>query len=145
MDIRKLILDSAPPFEWSSDKNHPIHSLGYYYSIVPNTYSELNTDLKNSQYYINYGVKEFDYRTKITTLLGVKYHIANNENNLPYGYSLLSDYNGKSKIYINNYDLPFGVLYTNYITEEEYNNLTPLEKESSLLKNTVIDEKKLQP
>lgn len=30
MDIRKLILDSAPPFEWSGDKNHPIHKLGCY-------------------------------------------------------------------------------------------------------------------
>lgn len=25
------MLDSAPPFEWSSDKSHPIHTLGYYY------------------------------------------------------------------------------------------------------------------
>jgi len=30
MDIRKLILDSAPPLEWSSDKSHPIHTLGFY-------------------------------------------------------------------------------------------------------------------
>ncbi len=30
MDIRKLILNSAPPFEWSNDKTHPIHSLGHY-------------------------------------------------------------------------------------------------------------------
>lgn len=31
MDIRKLMLDSAPPFEWSNDETHPIHTLGYYY------------------------------------------------------------------------------------------------------------------
>ena len=31
MNIRKLILDSAPPLEWESDKKHPIHTLGYYY------------------------------------------------------------------------------------------------------------------
>lgn len=31
MNIRKLILDSAPPFEWSNDETHPIHTLGYYY------------------------------------------------------------------------------------------------------------------
>ena len=30
MDIRKLILNSAPPFEWNNDETHPIHSLGYY-------------------------------------------------------------------------------------------------------------------
>lgn len=117
------------------------NSMGLYYSITPRAHGELSADLKNSQYYINYGVKEFDYRTKITTLLGVKYHIANKGNNIPYGYSLLSNYKGDSKIYINNYNLPFGVLYTNYITEEEYNKLNPLEKESSLLKTTVIDDK----
>lgn len=30
MDIRKLMLDAAPPLEWSGDEGHPIHSLGYY-------------------------------------------------------------------------------------------------------------------
>lgn len=30
MDIRKLMLDAAPPFEWSNDETHPIHSLGHY-------------------------------------------------------------------------------------------------------------------
>ena len=30
MDIRKLILNSEPPFEWNNDETHPIHSLGYY-------------------------------------------------------------------------------------------------------------------
>lgn len=119
------------------------NSMGLYYSIIPSAHGELSRDLKNSQYYINFGVKEFDYRTKITTLLGVKYQITKNANNLPYGYSLLDGYKGESKIYVNNYDLPFGVLYTNYITEEEYNKLNPLEKESSLLKNTVIDEEKI--
>ena len=31
MNIRKLMLDSAPPFEWSGNESHPIHTLGYYY------------------------------------------------------------------------------------------------------------------
>ena len=31
INIRNLILNSAPPFEWSGDKNHPIHTLGCYY------------------------------------------------------------------------------------------------------------------
>ena len=30
MDIRKLILNSEPPFEWNNDETHPIHSLVYY-------------------------------------------------------------------------------------------------------------------
>lgn len=31
MNIRDLMLNAAPPLEWSDDKTHPIHSLGYYY------------------------------------------------------------------------------------------------------------------
>ncbi len=31
MNIRKLMLNAAPPFEWSNDENHPIHTLGYYH------------------------------------------------------------------------------------------------------------------
>lgn len=31
MNIRKLMLNAAPPFEWSNDESHPIHTLGYYH------------------------------------------------------------------------------------------------------------------
>ncbi len=120
------------------------NALGGYYSIIPNTNEKLCKDLKNVQYDLNHGVREFDYRTKITTLLGVKYQIKNGNNSMPYGYSLMKDYKGKSQIYQNDYALPFGVLYTKYISEEEYETLSPLEKESSLLKSTVLKEKDIQ-
>lgn len=107
-------------------------AIGHYYSITPSQYGELSVDLRNAQYYLSHGLKEFDYRTKINTLLGVKYHISNKKDSAPYGYSMIKEYKRKTYIYQNNYELPFGVLYTNYITEEEYDNLTPLEKESSL-------------
>ena len=119
------------------------NSIGHYYSITPNIYNELNTDLNNPQHYISFGNKEFDYRTKITTLLGVKYLINNDNNAVPYGYSLINDYKSSSKIYKNDYYLPFGTLYTNYITEEEYEKLTPLQKEDSLLKSTVLNKENI--
>ncbi len=119
--------------------NKKYNAIGHYYSITPNLYGKLNTDLRNSQYYLSEGFREFDYRTKITTLLGVKYCIAKGNATIPYGYSVKDDYEGKSKVYINNYSLPFGVLYDSYITNEEYDNLTSLKKESSLLKTTVVD------
>ncbi len=118
------------------------NTVGYYYSIVPTVYSDISSDLKNSQYHINGGIGEFDYRTKISTLLGTKYLINSGSGIVPYGYSKIKGYKGTSTIYQNNYSLPFGVLYNNYITEEEYNDLSPLEKESSLLKTTVLDDNK---
>lgn len=128
------------PFKYPNGalaKNY--NSLGYYYSISPSLASELNKDLQNSDYYINHNIREFSYRTKITTLLGAKYYIAGNDNNaIPYGYTLMSKYKGTSKIYQNKYTLPFAVLYNNYIIEEDYNKLSPLEKESALLKTVSL-------
>ena len=111
-----------------------------YYSIIPNIYSKINKDLENIQNQVNFGYKEFDSRTKINTLLGTKYLIKKGNNNcVPYGYSKIEEYEGKSNIYVNNYVLPFGMLYTSYINEDEYNNLSALEKESSLLKTVALE------
>ncbi len=117
------------------------NSISHYLSITPQVYSNLNVDLKNFDYYLSYGFRDFNYRTKITTLLGIKYLIHDKSNVLlPYGYNK-TDYKGPSFVYQNQYALPFGVLYTNYINEEEFNNLSSLEKESSLLKTTMLMEK----
>lgn len=131
---------SKRPYEFD---NLPIlldyKGIGSYYSITPRISTTLCRDLNNAEYAVSHCMKEFDYRTKINTLLGVKYYITNNNNLMPYGYSLQEDYKGKSKIYKNNFELPFGVLYTNYITLDEYNNLNSLEKEQSLLKAVAIE------
>ena len=119
------------------------NTIGYYYSIVPTVYGDISSDLKNSQYHINGGVGEFDYRTKINTLLGTKYLIKCAPGIVPYGYSKVKDYKGESTIYKNNYSLPFGVLYDSYITEKEYNKLSFMEKESSLLKTAVLKQDKI--
>lgn len=124
--------------------NKKYQSIGHYYSITPDLQGNLNKDLENQQYYTSKGAREFDYRTKITTLLGVKYCVISGNGIVPYGYSRLEDYKGKSKIYENNYNLPFGVLYDNYITKEEYENLNAIQKEDSLLKATVLEENIIQ-
>ena len=129
--------------------NHPnvslikdFNSTGSYVNIVPREFYNLNLDINNSKFEFLKGFREFDYRTKINSLMGVKYLINYNKGIVPYGFEEISDYKGKSKIYENKYYLPFATIYTNYITEEEYNNLSSLEKESSLLKATVLEDNK---
>lgn len=117
------------------------NSTGYFESIVTSNLSNLNADLNNSDFELLTGFNEFDYRTKINTLLGVKYFINYDNGIIPYGYKKINNYKGKSKIYENELYLPFGTLYTNYITEDEYNNLNSLEKESCLLKTTALEDK----
>ena len=115
------------------------NSINQYYSITSEEYSNLGLNLSNVDYNINYELDEFNYRTKITTLLGTKYSIREDNMYLPYGYEFLKKIKD-TKIYKNKYDVPFGTMYTNYITEEEYNKLSDLERENALLKTVTLNQ-----
>ena len=115
------------------------NSISYFYSIVNNNYLALATDLENQELGLNKEIKNFNYRTQITSLLNTKYIITTDTNYIPYGYELIKSYNNQTYIYKNKYYLSFANLYTKYITEEEYQNLSPLEKESVLLQATILD------
>lgn len=113
---------------------------GGYYSLTPEVYGNLNIDLENSSYYTNYGARDFDNRTKINNLLGVKYLVSSlSTTKVPYGYEKISDYSGPSQIYQNKYALTFATLYSNYIKKSDYEALSSLEKESALLKTVVLN------
>ena len=109
------------------------NSIIYYYSIVPSEFRDLSMAIENRDFIINKEYSTLDYRTRITTLLGNKYYIFSGNTKLPYGYEKMN-YNGKSKIYKNKYALPFGVLYTDYISVEDFEKLSPIEKENSFMK-----------
>ena len=113
------------------------NSTDYYYSIVPNIIQQLGYDLSNFTYYTSSEIKQFDYRTRINTLLGKKYYVMEDDKNLPYGYEIIEE--DKSNIYQNKYYVPFAQYYDKYITNEEYEKLSNIEKENSLLNNVVLD------
>ena len=115
------------------------NSISYFYSIVNNNYLSLATDLENQELGINKEIKNFNNRTKITTLLNTKYIITTNNNYIPYGYKLIKNFNNQTYIYQNQYYLSFANLYTNYIDESYYNSLSPLDKENILLEANIID------
>ena len=92
-------------------------------------------------------LREFDSRTKITTLLSSKYYIVSKKKNtyVPYGYNLIyeiKDINNDentAQIYENQNYLPIGVFYDNYTVKQEYDRLSALEKEQALLKTAVVE------
>ena len=89
-------------------------------------------------------LREFDSRVQITTLLSSKYYIVSKKdvNYVPYGYTLKKSFGDNEKdaqIYENTNFLPIGVFYNNYILNEDYNKLTPLQKEISLLQSASIN------
>ncbi len=84
-------------------------------------------------------VDGFKDRIAIQTLLGVKYYINKDQDEKPYGYSLLSKF-GDLFLFQNDYYLPIGFSYKSYITEEDFSNLSIEEKDSVLLKYAIINE-----
>ncbi len=115
------------------------HSINYFYSIVPDKLSKLSFDLGNAEFLTNVELGEFNNRTKINTLLGNKYFITPYDS-VPYGYEKYSNVD-ETVTYKNNYSVGFGTFYDYYIDNATYDKLTPLEKETSLLKTVSLDSK----
>ena len=115
-------------------------SIQTFVSIGNGDIYNLSSGLEDNCYGTTKCVNGMDRRTKIMTLLGTKYYICNCKNTsyVPYGYELYHEI-GNTKIYINKNYLSLGVIYDNYILKEEYDTLTPLDKEDILLSSAVLE------
>ncbi len=120
----------------------PFNTIPFYYSLSPKEIYELNYDIRNKDIYVSQYYNRIDFRTKILTLLNNRYYISKTGKNVPYGYELEKNYKGQSKVYKNKYAIPLVSFYDKVIKSENYENLNPLEKETSLLRQAVLDEDK---
>lgn len=131
-----------------NDSNNQNVSLLYDYNPIQTFLSigngyvyNLSCNLEDNCYKATQCINGMDRRTKITTLLATKYFICNKKDSacVPYGYELFHEI-GNTQIYINKNYVSLGVVYDNYILYEEYNNLTPLQKEDILLNTAIVEE-----
>ncbi len=121
------------------------HGVSYYYSLV-NPYVEefiqmrTGTESDTSAYSLSLGKRE-----GLLSFCGVRYYI------VPEGYSetvpenlrlktVLSKNNTKWEVWENPNALPFGVMYENIISEDQFSNMEPAACEQSLLKNAAVPE-----
>lgn len=143
------ILERDKTFYRISKIPHQVQNLSIYYHYpstecflsIGNKYVySLNTELADNNYSTTSCIRGIGDRTKISTLLGNKYYIADEKHkiNVPYGYHLLEE-NNDVYTYENNFPLSIGVAYNEYLLREDYEKLTPIEKEEALLKAAVID------
>ncbi len=89
-------------------------------------------------------LRELDSRLRISTLLGAKYYIVSKKDApcVPFGYNLIhemQDEKNTTQIYQNQNYLPIAVFYNNYTLKQNYDSLSPIEKEQALLKTAVIE------
>ncbi len=115
------------------------NSSSYFYSIVSRNYFNLAKELENSELTMNKEIKSFNYRTKINELLNNKYLVTTSKDYHPYGYEVIKSFNDETYVLENKLSSSFLHLYTKTISEEDYNNLSPLLKEDSLLKYQITD------
>lgn len=116
------------------------HSIQTFLSIGNGSvyrFSRSIEDINNSETTCINGV---DRRTQATTMLGVKYYICNEKMiaYVPYGYELYKEF-GDTKVYKNKNYVSLGTFYDTYLSKEEYDKLTPLQREEALLTTGVIE------
>lgn len=111
-----------------------------YLSIGNKYVYNLSCQLEDNCYSSTKCVNSADRRTKYTTLLSSKYYICDKEDfrYVPYGYKIYHEI-GNTQIYINENYIPIGIVYDTFITKEQFNNLTPLEKEDALISTAILE------
>ncbi|MCD7949338.1 MAG: YfhO family protein [Erysipelotrichaceae bacterium] len=126
-------------------------------SLEKGTYSYKNLDsrtilstLANIKYYVQktkipYGytlIQSLDDYSSILDYLESNSSLDVTEDNNEINEEVIAELLSTYDVYENDYFLPFGYTYSTYISETDYDNMTPLEKQESMLQGCVIDESK---
>ncbi len=146
----KYIKENDKDFYRVAKKHNTYENLSIIYDYNPiqlflslgnNNVYTLSCDLDDNCHTHTRCVNGADRRTKFITLLANKYYICDKEDSryIPYGYTLYHEI-GKTQIYINENYLPIGIFYDSYITEEQFEKLSPLEKEDALITTAVVED-----
>ncbi len=118
------------------------YSTNTYYSVIPSSISDYFADVCLSSQNHTYCVRNLDERAVLMSLASVKYYVTANENRVPYGFEAVETVEGEDEtvtVYENRNALPLGYTYTSYVTQEEYEAMTPLERQQVMLESAVID------
>lgn len=113
------------------------HGTQYYWSLSNNNVSLFRTEL-NLRENVVYMYKGFDDRTFLNALLSVKYYRLkkNDSKARSFGFEKTKS----PTVYRNEYMLPFGFTYSSFISREDFDKLSSLQKQEAMLQGAVISE-----
>ncbi len=116
-----------------------VFSTNYYFSIANPNVSDFRSKVGINEYPVHW-YDGYDDRCFLYTLANVAYYItpAEYEGYLPYGFEFEADLDGY-KLYKNNFLLPFGYTYDSYISYDDWDKLSQIEKEEVLLQGVVLE------
>ncbi len=132
-------LVNAPNLSFTTQQ----YSNSFYLSLLSNHAFQYMLELQNSSLRCANQYLGMDDRCFLLALNGIKYYITEDTINIPYGFSLLrhvTDDTQNFYIYENKYALPLGYTYDSFITNEQYQKLSALQKQEALMQCIVIEE-----
>jgi uncharacterized membrane protein YfhO len=115
------------------------YGLKSYNSLNKNSTLEFLTKME-VPFYINESyIKDYANRHNLEQLVGVKYYLMRGKQDPPKGYTFLNKFNDVS-VYKNDYYLPLGFTYDEYIRESDFLKLTKENKDKEIFKAIVIED-----
>lgn len=122
------------------------YGLSYYASLENGVISKFMQEMGLSQYYASW-YHNLDSRTMLNALASVRYYVNENiKEGLPYGYNksesvtILKDRKYQEyQIVENEYALPLGYTYESYSTREEYDEMSPIQRQQALMQSILLE------
>lgn len=119
---------------------YDVNSTSFYYS-VSNRYtrqflSDMELPVSSDNIYV-----DMDGRTMVDALLGCRYFViqTGDECYLPYGYDTLIAREESYSVYESDKVLPLIYMYDSYMTKENYDKLSAVQKQQALLQTCVVE------
>lgn len=110
-----------------------------YWSVLDKYMIDFFRSLEMDSLRMIYAVWGLDQRASLCSLGSVKYYASETANQVPYGFEEVGYGEGMEQtLYKNQYALPFGYTYTSVLSQEEYDMLSPLEKQQAILQSAVV-------
>lgn len=107
----------------------------YYWSMTNRNISEYRHSLGRDNNLGYHRYYDYDSRTMMEALSGVRYYYTRNKSRVPYGFEPIKlPYTYKS-----GYSLPLGYSYSSYILRDDFEKHSELEKQQILLQSMVLD------
>jgi uncharacterized membrane protein YfhO len=122
--------------------NLGFHDVSGYYSLMDGNVTSYFKELELLEQRTAISFANMDNRTILDALSSVKYFVSTDRTAAPYGYRLLKEVkDGENSYYLfqNQFALPMGYTYENYMLEEDYNKLSALEKQNAMMHAVILD------
>ncbi len=118
-----------------------VNGTSFYFSVVNENTKKFIRDMQLPVSSDNI-YADMDSRAIVDTLLGSRFYVvkAGEERYLPYGYDILAAEGNGYRMYENEGVLPLVYAYGNYMAQEEYENLSAVQKQQALLQTCIMEE-----